>query len=490
MLYDKLITSHLSCPRPILTDCERVWTYRELDQQCRKIAACLWKQGVEKGDRVFVIAERSVRAVCTILACIRQGACAVPLPARISVEDLKYLTADSSPRIVIGVDWAVPVPTLTFEQLFTETEEKCPSAADTDPSALAYILYTSGSTGRPKGVMAPECQVAFCIDAINRRLENTPEDRILCFLPLSFDYGLYQVFLSLDAESYLVLPPDGPLQKTITWLLAEQVTGFPAMPAMLNMLLKSRLLERVSLPCLRYITSTGDIFPVQLIERLHELFPHTDIIPMYGLTECKRVAILTPGRMDKALAGSCGVPLDGVSVRVLNPDSQGVGELAVSGGNVMAGYWNDPEITSQYFFYDPIYGNSLLTGDLFQIDSDGFLYFRGRKKRILKVNGYRISALEIEERILADMSAMIEELRILGKPDAIRGEQIAVYVSSQLPEEVIANRLREIAASWSPYLMPHCLYCSRNPLPKSENGKIDDAALQRELSSHACVPLF
>lgn len=490
MLYNKLITSHLSCPRPVLTDCKRVWTYRELDQQCGKIATCLWKQGVEKGDRVFVIAEHSVWTVCTILACIRLGACAVPLPARISAEDLKLLTMDSSPRIIIGLDWVLPVPALTFEQLVTETEEKCPPAADIEPSALVYILYTSGSTGQPKGVMAPERQVVFCIDAINRRLGNTREDRILCCLPLSFDYGLYQIFLSLDAESHLILPPDGPLQKTVTWLLAEHVTGFPAMPAMLNMLLKSKLLERISLPNLRYITSTGDIFPVQLIERLHELFPHTDIIPMYGLTECKRVAIMTPGRLDKALAGSCGIPLDGVSVRILDPDSQGVGELAVSGSNVMAGYWNDSEITARYFFHDPIHGNSLLTGDLFQIDSDGFLYFRGRKKRILKVNGYRISALEIEERILADMSAMIEELRVLGMPDPVCGEQIAVYVFSQLPEEKIANRLREIAAAWSPYLRPHCLYCLRSPFPKSENGKIDDPALQRELSSHVGVPLF
>lgn len=489
MLYDKLITSHLSCPRPILTDCREEWTYRDLDRRCGQIAASLRKRGVEKGDRVFIIAEHSVRAVCVILACIRQGVCAVPLPAHISTADIEFLIADSAPRAVIGTNEALSVPTLSFEQLLTESGEDCPPVCTT-PSSLAYILYTSGSTGRPKGVMAPERQTAFCIDTINRRLGNSPEERILCCLPLSFDYGLYQLFLSLDAEARLILPPDGPLQKIVTWLLTEQVTGFPAMPAMLNMLLKSRLLERVSLPSLRYITSTGDVFPVQLIRRLHELLPGADIIPMYGLTECKRVAILPRGRMDKALAGSCGLPLDGVSVRILDPNVQGVGELAVFGNNVMAGYWGDPEATTQVFFHDPIYGNSLLTGDLFQMDSDGFLYFRGRKKRILKVNGYRISALEIEERILAEMGGMLEELRVLGKPDAIRGEQIAVCVSSRLPGEEIRKRLREIAAVWSAYQRPHCLCCLRDPLPKSENGKIDDAALQKELSGHACVPLF
>lgn len=490
MLYDKLVLSHLSCPRSVLTDGQRAWTFRDLEEQGGKIAAVLQKHGVQKGDRVFLLAERSIRAACVILACIRQGVCVVPLPAHISAGNLQALLEDSSPRMVIGTNRALPVPAFPFEYFFTGAGKSCPPA-ETDPSTLVYILYTSGSTGRPKGVVAPERQVTFCIQAINQRLQNKPDDRILCCLPLSFDYGLYQLFLALDAEACLVLPSEkGPLQTIVTWLSRERITGFPAMPTMLNLLLQSRLLERVPLPCLRYITSTGDIFPVSSIQRLHAQFPAVDILPMYGLTECKRVAILPPGRMDKALAGSCGLPLDGVSVRIRDPDAQGVGELVVSGGNVMAGYWGDSDSTAQYFFHDPIYGDSLATGDLFQMDRDGFLYFRERKKRILKVNGYRISPQEIEDQIRAGMGGILQELRVIGIPDAVRGAKIAVCVSSPLPEREIAQRLREISAVWSPYQKPHCLYCSKAPLPQSENGKIEDAALQRGLEKHACIPLF
>lgn len=492
MLYDKLITDHLSCKRPVLTNVSHSWTYRELDTSCAAVAEIFRRRNVQKGDRIFIIAEHSIRTVIVVLACFRLGACAVPLPEQISKRNLNLLVADASPRLVVGTEVPLSVDSLSFtspENMLPPPSVSVPPT-ETDPENLAYILYTSGSTGKPKGVMAQESQVLFCIDAINRRLENTQNDRILCVLPLSFDYGLYQVFLALAAECSLILPPSGPLQATVAWLRKARITEFPAMPAMLNMLLKTHLLERVSLPDLRCITSTGDFFPVETIRHLQSVLPQTQVIPMYGLTECKRVSIMPSGRLDKTMAGSCGKPLDGVQVRIQNPDSNGVGELVVSGKNVMAGYWDDPEATARDFFFDSVYGNSLRTGDLFRIDEDGFLYFVGRKKRIIKVNGYRIGALELEEQIQEELGDLLEELRVMGMQDSTCGERVAVWVSSKISAEILIARLKELASDWPAYQRPHMLFCTKESFPRTENGKIDETALSREMKNHVGLKIF
>lgn len=491
MLYEKLVTAHLSEEKCVLTDGERKWTYREIDEQCGRIAQAMRNRGVDRQDRVFILAEHTIAAILMVLSCIRLGACAVPIPKHVSKSDLKTLIADAEPKLVIDNKPGRAEGAVSYSGLLDEAAHAAVChIVHTAPSDLAYILYTSGSTGSPKGVMAPEKQVIFCIDAINRRLGNCPEDRILDSLPLSFDYGLYQAFLSLSAKSCLVLPPDAPIQQIVSWLHRAGITGFPAMPAMLNMLLKTGLLEKAPLPELRYITSTGDMLPVELIAQVSRVLPHAEIIPMYGLTECKRVAIMPHDRRDKTAVGSCGLPLDGTAVWLDEPDKHGVGELIVAGDNVMAGYWKDSDTTAQYFFHDEIHGNCLRSGDLFRIDEEGFLYFCGRKKRILKVNGYRIGIPELENKILSHMGGMIEELRIVGLHDSVIGDKIVVCIYSNFSEQALAERLRAVSSTLSPYQRPHALCRIPKPLPKNDNGKIDEAKLKDELSNYACIKLW
>lgn len=470
MFYTELVGKHLSEERIILSDRKKELTYRELDAHVKELAEQLEKQGIEAGMRVLIRNRNTIGTVEEILACIYLRACFLLLPEKIVEEQLNYIMEDSRASLFIDHD------ELGNRRLQLMVNNH-PFAEKND---LVYILYTSGSTGSPKGVMASCRQVMFCIDAINERLHNGPEDCILCVLPISFDYGLYQIFLALKYGAKLILLNNPMMQQIPNLLKQEQVTAFPAMPAMLSMILKTGLLQRVSLPNLRYISSTGDDLPVELIRCLHHLLPHIYVFPMYGLTECKRVSIMPENRWDKIWAGSCGTPLLDTEVYLEHITEGGTGELVVRGSNVMEGYWNDDE-ADDTFFVDSEGKKCLRTGDYFRIDEDGFLYFCGRKKRILKTNGYRIGCLELERYLNRHLGDAAEELRIIGMPTEVLGEKIIVCIHSREEEKYLLELLKRAVLGLPQYQRPHDLYCTRDAFPVNANGKIDDDRLRRNI---------
>ena len=164
---------------------------------------------------------------------------------------------------------------------------------------LAALVYTSGSTGNPKGVMLTHLNIVSAATSITTYLENREDDIILNVLPLSFDYGLYQVLMAFKFGGTVVLErsmayPFVLIQK----LVDEKVTGFPIVPTVLSILLKLDL-SKYDLSHLRYVSNTGAALPVTHIRKLRELFPNVRIYSMYGLTECKRVSYLPPEMVDE-----------------------------------------------------------------------------------------------------------------------------------------------------------------------------------------------
>ncbi|TLN19715.1 acyl--CoA ligase, partial [bacterium] len=201
--------------------------------------------------------------------------------------------------------------------------------------ALA-LIYTSASSGSPKGVIIGENPALFAADAIAAALDYRPDDKVLCGLPFAFDYGLYQLFLTLKSGAELVLLSDfsNPLD-ILPSISEEKITIFPLVPPLASLLLRSGLLGRGGADPLRLLTSTGDVFHPPQITRLFELLPRADIRPMYGLTECKRVSIMPRGALWEK-TGSCGLPLAGTRVKVVGADGAQApcgesGELWVAG---------------------------------------------------------------------------------------------------------------------------------------------------------------
>lgn len=261
------------------------------------------------------------------------------------------------------------------------------------------LIYTSGSTGKPKAVISTHENICFAVRSIQKIIQLKYDDIIGNFLPLSFDYGLYQAFLCFEAQATLVIGKKediGP--RLMTKLEHWGVTVFPSMPHITSALV--RLERRVSPTLrLRVFTTTGARHHHSLTVKLLNIFPDCRIFLMYGLTECKRVSILPPDLITTK-AESVGLPLPETECLVVNNEGKvmppgEVGELIVKGPHVMQGYWRAPKLTKSKF---KIFEGQrvLYTGDLFFKDEEGFLYFYGRKDEIFKNNGYRISAAEIE----------------------------------------------------------------------------------------------
>lgn len=303
------------------------------------------------------------------------------------------------------------------------------------------------------------------------------EDRILCALPLSFDYGMYQVFLALFNGAELFLDASRVVQRIPYLIRYWEITVLPTIPTAAQFLIRLGLLNNDAFRTLRCITFTGEVLPIPLIQRLRQFLPEVRIVPMYGLTECKRVSVMPPGREDKVLAGSCGLPLEGVSVRLeaQNPET-GVGELVVEGDNVMEGYWGLSLGESQPFFINSVTGKRCLrTGDLFRIDEEGFLYFCDRKNGCLKVRGFRVSGAWLEERFLS--CPEVREAAATSVLDASKGELTVVFLSMapDASREPVLERYRRLPL----YLQDVKLIFSDDPLPRNANGKRDYKELRR-----------
>lgn len=473
MFYSELVKKHLCSDSIILSDRKEELTYRALDVQVQELAGQMCDWGLEAGMRVVIRTENTIRTVVEILACIYLHVCFIPVPEKITKEQLIRIKEDAQACLLADYKETVSRP------LGQKTPEK-PSAEENE---LIYILYTSGSTGKPKGVMASCKQVIFCVRAINERLRNGPEDCILCALPLSFDYGLYQIFLALQYEAKLILVRNPMIQQIPALLKQERITAFPALPVMLKMILKTGLLQQILLPELRYISSTGDDFPVDLIRCIHDLVPHIFVFPMYGLTECKRVSIMPENRWDKVWEGSCGTPLTGTEVYLENMGEDGVGELVVRGPNVMEGYWND-DGAEDAFFEDEAGQRCLRTGDYFRIDKDGFLFFYGRKKRILKTNGYRISCMELETYLKDCLGEAVEDVRIFGTPSEMMGDRIVACIYSHAEEKELREKFKQAVSGLPQYQRPQGFYRTRDGFPLNANGKTDDDRLRRNIEDN------
>jgi long-chain acyl-CoA synthetase len=502
-------------------------TYAELEQSANRLAHALLAEGVRRGDRVAVYLDNSVEAVLAPMAILKAGAVFMMVNPTTKVEKLCYVLNNSRARAIVasarklpalaaclsslphlksliatgacppegtwqqkGGDgrptiWAAGESCVSFERLLQrhahQTHPPAKRAIDID---LAALIYTSGSTGNPKGVMLTHLNMVAAATSITTYLENTPDDVILNVLPLSFDYGLYQVLMGLKIGGTVVLErsfayPQAVLQR----LVEEKVTGLPLVPTMSAILLQMDL-RRYQFPHLRYITNTGAALPTEHILQLRSLFPEVKIYSMYGLTECKRVSYLPPDQID-VRPGSVGKGIPNEEVYLV--DDQGrrvgpgmVGQLVVRGSNVMKGYWELPEETDRVLRPGPLPGEKVLyTGDLFRMDEEGYLYFVGRRDDIIKSRGEKVSPKEVENVLYSHPE--IAEAAVVGVPHEILGQAIKAVVARKNGSRLTAQEvLRHCADRLEDFMVPQSVEF-RPALPKTGNGKID----KRELTSGA-----
>ncbi len=348
-----------------------------------------------------------------------------------------------------------------------------PGAGDRSEDDLACLIYTSGSTGMPKAVMSPHRQMVFAIGAIGEVLGYTADDTVFSCTPLSFDYGLYQVFLSQAVGAHLVLDGDASAGPALLRRLEETgATVFPLVPALAATLV--RLVGRTGTHRLRLrlVTNTGAALGESQISALRAGFPGLRVAPMYGLTECKRVSVLEPESVD-ARPGSVGRPLPGTTCVVVDEEGRVLpagsgGELVVSGPHVMPGYWNAPELTGARFRPGPDGRNALYTGDRCRLDEDGYIYFLGRDDDVYKRKGFRVSTMEIEQAAL-DIPGVDQAAALSPVGDG----PAHLFVSGEVNVPDVLAGLRD---RLEPHKVPDVCE-ALEVLPLTPHGKIDKAAL-------------
>ena len=405
--------------RPALDGRSGTQSYADLEATLGRLAAWLARFGLDKGARVASWVAKGPVAALMPLAAPRAGLVHVPVNPLLKHAQVAHILADSGASLLIGT--ASRLATLTPGDvpgrcdLHREDDAACamsggealaPSHAA--PDELAAILYTSGSTGRPKGVMLSHANLWLGAVSVAEYLKLTAEDRTLCVLPFSFDYGQNQLFSTWFAGGCACpldyLTPRDVVKAVDRW----DITTLAGVPPLWVQLTELDWPADVAAK-LRRLTNSGGALTRPLVAKLRALFPRADLYPMYGLTEAFRSTYLPPALVESR-PDSMGSAIPHAEILVVRPDGSIAGddepgELVHCGPLVAQGYWRDPARTAERFKPAPVgshYGGmAVWSGDTVRRDAQGLLYFVGRDDAMIKSAGNRISPTEVEEAAVA-----------------------------------------------------------------------------------------
>jgi len=512
LLHDGLTAAAQAWPDKTAVDTgKEACSFRQLDDAATRLAAALQARGLRRGDRAAIFMDNTVACSISIFAVLKAGGVFLVINPQTKHDKLCFIANDCTIRHLLTdihlaeVARAVVgnVPSLTHIVVSGQGGDLQPLAGPgieaerlddllaapagelrapgTIPSDLAALIYTSGSTGNPKGVMHTHQSMVFAVGSLSEYQRLSSDDVQLNLLPMAFDYGLYQLLLSVWAGATLILERSFTFPAEVfARMNAHGVTTFPGVPTVFAMIIAAHRRSPLHFPQVRRVTNTAAALPPAHIAILREIFPNAMIFAMYGLTECKRVSYLPPELID-AKPGSVGIAIPGTEVYLRTPEGEPVGPggsgiLYVRGPHMMRGYWNNPQRTDEMLFPGDIPGERVLrTGDWFRMDEDGCLYFLSRTDDIIKTRGEKVSPAEVEAALCSIPG--VGEAVVVGVPDDVLGQAIRAFVVPAPGAALNDRQLRhELTRRLENFMVPRDILL-RDTLPKSPNGKIDRKAL-------------
>ena len=513
LLGEGLLASASSHPEKIAVIVEgQAYTYSQLLEAVLRLKAALQDRGLKRGDRVAIYMDNTWPCIVSVYGVLLAGGAFFIINPQTKAEKLQFLLENSDAEILLTDGHIAPVFVPVVQKISTVTHviysgtlkvlpdddtgyahfdkvlaENAPSEqfAPVIPNDLAALLYTSGSTGNPKGVMQTHQAMVFAAWSLIEYLRLSPADKIMLVLPLAFDYGLYQLLMTIKLGATLIVERSFTFPAQIyNRMLDESITVFPGVPTIFAMMAATNRKKKIVFPSVTRITNTAAALAASLIPELKQIFPNALIYKMYGQTECKRISYLEPELVDSKPA-SVGKAIPGTELFLLSPEGKAVehgesGILHVRGPHVMAGYWKQPEMTSHMLKDGLLPGERILcTHDRFHMDEEGFLYFEGRSDDIIKTRGEKVSPLEVENA-LQGISG-IKEAAVIGVADETLGQVVKAFI---VVEEGIAFKERQLKkmclATLENFMVPQSIVCLAE-MPKTQNGKIDKKMLSQTI---------
>jgi amino acid adenylation domain-containing protein len=515
--------------RPAVASGSRFLSYDELDRLSNQVARTLLMLGVERGDRVGILAPKSAASVVAAFGVLKAGACYVPLDCRSPGPRLSSIMRDSGIALVLadagtahqaaamaasvpglryvvvtGPDWgagerraarAMPSsPVIVPWDAVLEQPDGVLTADRATETDLAYILYTSGSTGVPKGVMISHRSSLTFVEWAAACAGLRSGDRVCSPAPLHFDLSVFDIFASCQAAACMVVLPETTAMfpvRLAEWLQAERISVWYSVPSILTMLVTRGGLAGFDLSGLRTVIFAGEVFPVGHLARLIAEVPGARYLNWYGPTETNvctsfevhpaqgRAQLSGPVPIGKACANTEVFAVTSEGRRVSAPGE--VGELHVRGPGLMRGYWGQPGKTRQVLVRNPFQENYdelvYRTGDLVTVDEEGCYVFLGRRDSMVKTRGYRVEPGEVEAA-LYDHPDICEAV-VLPVPDELVGSRLRAVISVNGSASLTRREVLEHCRQRLPgYMVPDVVELC-DELPRTSTGKVDRTLLAR-----------
>lgn len=503
-LLDELVRNYGQ--RPALVGSGRRWSYHDLKNDVMKIARRLFRLGVGKGDKVGILMGNEPEWISSALAITGLGAAMVSINTWVTLRELEYLIRHSDCKYIIATpsflkadygdmfksleplserfpllrgilgvgtklpdNWLPLYDVKVTEDLSADTTIRAVFAA-VEPDDLAFLIYTSGSTSTPKGVEIAHRGLIENGWQIGERIHVCEDDRVWLAVSLFWGMGCENAMMNaLTHGACMVLQAHFEPGEAMRLIEEEKCTIYYGATPLASAMLGHSDRARYDLSSMKRGISGGSPQQLQQVVALGV----TQICQVYGLTETYANSHVNDcnDNLERRLE-SCGRPLPGFVQRIVAPDGQELppgkeGELQLK-GHITSGYYKDKELTTGSFDKDGYFK----TGDLCCVDEQGYLYFRGRLKELVKTRGLNVAPMEVEA-VLA-MHPAVHLAQVVGVPDALHDETLAAVVITKPDMQVTADELTQFCRTkLSAYKVPRQIrFISERELPLTSTGKI------------------
>ncbi len=481
-------------------------SYGDFNANADRLSEALRRIGVASGDRVGIYVPKSIASITAVFGILKSGGAYVPVDPGAPPRRNAFIFQDCAVKGIVVANDLIAGLKAEFDETYTLTEESLSfldgfelpvslvqvvkageQPAQPSIDNLSYILYTSGSTGKPKGVIHTHASALSFVRWTSDTVPFTEDDRFSSHAPFHFDLSILDIYVPMQHGATLILIGEelGKTPARLGPMAAERkITVWYSTPSILRLLVEYGNLDQHDFSAMRVVFFAGEVFPIKHLKSLLEKWPHPVYYNLYGPTETnvctyyKLPPTIPEDQVDPFPIGpvcendrALVVDLDD---KVVEPGAEG--ELLITGGSVMQGYWNLPERSAEAYFIDAEGTRWYHTGDIVREAAGGVFIFVGRRDRMVKRNGYRVELGEIEAALYRHPA--VTEAAVVAVPNADNGTVIKAFLSWSDGKPRGMIEMKKFCADNLPKYMIPDRFSSQPSLPKTSTDKINYQALK------------